>query len=259
MTVNPSRNISLTTDFGMADPYAGIMKAVLAGLAPEARVIDLTHSVPPGDVVAGMLALEAAYGYFPAGSVHVAVVDPGVGTDREIVAARAFGMIFLAPDNGILSFIPEERMESVNAVRNREFFREPVSPTFHGRDIFAPVAARLSQGLDPSRLGPAMESIRRLAGLEPEATGTGVKGKILAFDHFGNALTSIKAGHIISVPKYASAGGGLVRFLGTFGEAAIGEPLAYMGSGGRLEIAVNRGNAEKDLNLARGAPVELFW
>ena len=251
--------ISLLTDFGLEDIYVGVMKGVIASIAPEARVIDICHGVRPQDVAGGGFRWAAAVPFFPPASIHVAVVDPGVGGPRRIAAVRARGSIFLAPDNGLLGFVAkEEEVEEAVEVRDSRFFLTRVSTTFHGRDIFAPVAARLALGLPLGRLGPPAGPLApapvRPAEVVPSPGGTLLAGRIVDIDNFGNCITNIP------VPEEGlrDIRVGRRRFYRTavtYGVGSVGEPLAVIGSSGFLEIAVNRGRADRALGLRRGMRV----
>jgi len=188
------RFISLTTDFGLSDWFVGTMKGVIYRINPRVTVVDLTHDLLPGDIRAGSFALAAAYRYFPKGTIHVAVVDPGVGTDRKAIAVRTADYFFVGPDNGVLSFaLRKERIKSIHALENKTHFLKPLSQTFHGRDIFAPVAAELSRGLAIRKLGPAVHDLVHLPWPEPRHRQGSIKGEVVYIDRFGNAITNIEA------------------------------------------------------------------
>lgn len=262
----PRAVISLLTDFGLRDAYVGAMKGVFAQLAPEALVIDICHEVPPQDLLRAGIVWAAAIPFFPRGSIHVAVVDPGVGTSRRILAVEARGFVFLAPDNGILGYVlRKSEIQSCHEVRRRGLFLRPVSRTFHGRDIFAPVAAALAGGLRPRDLGPpsrpSMWGGIPKTRLRSRAGGRALeeRGRILTFDGFGNALTNLKPrpGHRL---ERLRAGAVEVRGLSrTYASAPPGTPVVVEGSSGYLEIAVNRGSAERDLALEQGQVVLATW
>ncbi len=253
--------ITLLTDFGLEDIYVGVIKGVIASMAPQARIIDITHGVAPHDVVQGGLRWAAAVPFFPSGSIHVAVVDPGVGGPRPILAARARGSIFLAPDNGLLGFVasPEEVEEEV-VVEDRNYFLPKPSSTFHGRDIFAPVAAHLSLGLPLKKLGPAAAEMVRIDLPRPRQVTSGgtilIQGEIVDIDNFGNCITNIPAGP--ETKKIRDIRVGKWRFPEPekfYGARQSGQPLVVAGSMGYLEIAVNRGRADRILSLRRGQRV----
>ena len=244
--------IALTTDFGLEDPYVGVMKGVILGICPGARLIDVTHGIPPQDVLAGCLALEAARPYFPKGTIHVAVVDPGVGTDRAILAVRTAEAAFLAPDNGLLSFLAEREIAEIRRIESDRLFLHPVSRTFHGRDVFAPVAGHLAAGVAFEALGPPASRLERLVIPRAERSASGIAGEVLLFDRFGNAVTSIREEDLPAGAKKATVAGRTLPFVATYGSVAVGSPLCLLGSSGRLELSVRGGDARKELGLRRG-------
>ncbi len=241
------------------------MKGVIAGINPSARVIDLTHSIPAFDVVQVAFRLRQAYPYFPKGTVHVAVVDPGVGGARRIVAMESAGHLFLAPDNGTLAVVEETsgRAELVSVTEAR-FFLPEVSASFHGRDIFAPVAARLAAGTPLSELGPAITALEPLQFPRPVLNADGsLLGAVLWTDHFGNLATNISSallsGHFREgVARVEVAGRRIERIRPTYSDAAAGELLAMIGSFGMLEIAVRLGDAAGTLGAGPGTPVRVL-
>lgn len=257
--------IVLLTDFGTKDAYAASMKGVLLSLAPGAVIVDLTHEIAPQNVKQAAFVLEAAYSYFPRGSIFVSVVDPGVGSERRILAARTARGIFLAPDNGLLTRVLEkEKPSEIRIVTNPKFFLKKISSTFHGRDCFAPTAARLAQ--NPSlfaRLGPLVKSFKKLDVPSPCVTSKGIRGEILYFDHFGNAFTNISKGSLNSKVKRVKL---QVRVRGktigairrSYFEEKRGRPVAVLSSCDLLEIAVNQGSARRQLKLREGEKVEVF-
>ncbi|MBS3809264.1 MAG: SAM-dependent chlorinase/fluorinase [Desulfobacterales bacterium] len=259
--------ISLLTDFGLSDSYAGIMKGVIASLCPDARVIDITHQVAPGDIYGAAYALSSACPYFPKDTIHVTVVDPGVGSGRRIIAVRTGAGIFLAPDNGVLSMVADKyRVSAAYSVENRDIFIHPVSKTFHGRDIFAPVAAYLACKMDMAELGPAVseKSLVRLDYAQrPELDEKGrLCGSVIAVDRFGNLITNIGredieeafgAGRADGQEDICiNAGDRIIRGISeSYSSVPEGALLAIIGSTGRLEISVNAGNAASQLKLGR--------
>ncbi|GBC61517.1 hypothetical protein DENIS_2479 [Desulfonema ishimotonii] len=258
--------ITLLTDFGTRDEYAGVMKGVILSLNPSAVIVDITHHIDPQDIVQAGHALRASYRYFPGGTVHVAVVDPGVGGDRAIVAARAGDYRFLAPDNGILSLLDAPEFDTVVRVENSRYFLDSVSQTFHGRDIFAPVAAHMAAGLDMERLGPPL-SPDRLVRLERRGQFDPVRGEIsgtvVSADRFGNLITDIDlrtlADFLASCGKSAfeiRVGSQRLRSLSRcYAQVAPQRPLAIAGSRGYLEIAVNCGSASRYFGVGKGDTV----
>jgi hypothetical protein len=258
----PAPAISLLTDFGYQDPYAGILKAVLASLAPGVPVIDISHGVPPQDLLLGGLYWRQALPFFPAGSVHVAVIDPGVGSARRILAARTARAFFVAPDNGLLSLAASdaEILECV-AVDDARFFLHPLSQTFHGRDILAPVAARIALGTVLAEFGPPLAARQRLEWppARRQTIGAGaeaverISGEILAFDRFGNAISNLRLDdgelpRVLELRVGSTTIRGLAR---NYQQAAPGEPLAIVGSAGLIEIAVREASARDVLQLRR--------
>jgi S-adenosylmethionine hydrolase len=233
-----NRPIALLTDFGLRDPYVGAMKGVIASIAPQARVIDISHDVPPFGVREGAWILRIAAPYFPPGTVFVVVVDPGVGTGRRILLAKAGGRLYLAPDNGLLGDLGGREFR---AVTNRGLFLENVSSTFHGRDIFAPVAARLARGLPSERVGPRIRSIVRLPR---------TNGRVVWIDRFGNVVTDLPPG-----PTRLRFRGRRIPVVPTYAAARRGRLVAVVGSSGTLEIAAVEGNAARRLGARVGEAV----
>ena len=249
--------ITLTTDFGTRDTYVAEMKGVILSIFRDVQLVDITHEVTPHDVLEGALALEAAAPRFPATTIHVAVVDPGVGTARRGLAVASRDQMFVGPDNGLFTpFLgtPDWRAFELRAA---EFRRTEVSRTFHGRDIFAPAAAHLARGVEPARLGPPVTDPLRLAWPEPRVGAGTVRGAIVHVDRFGNLVTSIHADAIgplgagVTV-RVAGRSLPLVRTYGDLRRRGLG---ALVGSSNRLEIAVNTGSAARALGVGRGARV----
>jgi S-adenosyl-L-methionine hydrolase (adenosine-forming) len=249
---------TLTTDFGAGSGYPAQVKGVLLSALPAARIVDVSHEVPRHDVLAGALLLEATLPWFPPAALHLAVVDPGVGTARRaICAVDAGGRTLLGPDNGLLTpFLgPGAR---VFAIEPGGALPPPRSATFHGRDLFAPAAILLARGIAPSSLGPAVPDPVRLAWPAAEVRGDEVSGETLAADGFGNLVTSIRAADLGGAAVIeARVAGARVRFVRTYGEGRAGELLAMIGSGGRVELAVREGSAAAHLGGTRGTPVAL--
>lgn len=259
--------ITLVTDFGLFDPYAGIMKGVILSVNPDARIVDITHQIRPYDIAGAANVLGASFSYFPPATIHVAVVDPGVGASRRIMAVRTCGHIFLVPDNGVLSRIVD-RDENISGVwvENRDWFLHPVSSTFHGRDIFAPIAAHLSMGRDLSDLGPKLnpESIFLLPPDLPERTESrGLAGRVTGVDSFGNLVTNISSDVFLTTFGNGAEKNVVIRIAGhmikgiakTYGGKAKKAPLALFGSTGFLEISVNLGNAADYFKAGAGTDV----
>lgn len=254
--------ITLLTDFGTRDAYVASMKGVILGLNPQTALVDLTHEIPPQDVRAGALNLAAAAPYFPPGTIHLAVVDPGVGTSRRALAARCRGQLWVGPDNGLFSLIFNQASPFIVSLENPRYFRPEVSATFHGRDIFAPVAAHLSLGLDLSRFGPEHPDPVSLNFPEPRFTPEAVAGEIIYVDRFGNLISNIPAPALLAwlADRTLSLAVGPISLRGlarTYSDAAPGEFLALVGSLGFLEIACTGASAARRLNAGLGLPVLL--
>jgi hypothetical protein len=248
--------IVLLTDFGLQDPYAGVMKGAILSVNPEARIVDLTHDVPPQDIGEATRILSASRPYFPAGTIFVAVVDPGVGTDRAILAVETDRHTFLAPDNGLLSFLDRSgSIRRIVQVRESRYFLKPVSRTFHGRDIFAPVAGHLSRGVDLARLGPSLNRMTTQESSVPHATSKGaLQGEVVSIDRFGNLITNIPGEMLPDARDVKiTVGRRSVRTMSrSYADAKKGELLALVGSSGHLEISVNHGSAHKSARINRG-------
>lgn len=255
--------IALLSDFGEQDHYVGAMKGVLTRLAPNAKVIDISHHVPPFDLIHAGLLLQQCYRYFPRRSIFVSVIDPGVGGERKPLLVETEDYFFIAPDNGLLAMaLSEQKLKRIVHLNNPKYFLKPLSPTFHGRDLFAPVAAHLSQGLTAEFFGTELTDYRRLPEFVPTFTEQELRGRILSFDRFGNAITNLSKNfvqrHHHANELVARIGSLELRALSRyFAEAAPGAPLLYFGSGNMLEVAVNQGSAEEKLGLRRGDSVIL--
>jgi S-adenosyl-L-methionine hydrolase (adenosine-forming) len=251
--------ITLTTDFGLSDHYVGVMQGVILGIAPAARIVDLSHQVGAYEISEAAFLIAQAYRYFPKKTVHVIVVDPGVGTARRPILTEAAGQYFVAPDNGVLGMIYPREKHKVRAITNARYFCKPVSQTFHGRDIFAPVAAHLARGVAPARLGKRIEDYLRPAFGAPERTGKHFwTGTILKVDHFGNVVTNFRLSDFPDSPFELVLGPHVVtRLASNYAEGGRGELFTIFGSSGYLEIATCQGSAAKILGCAAGAPVEL--
>jgi S-adenosyl-L-methionine hydrolase (adenosine-forming) len=254
--------ITLTTDFGTSDHFAGVMKGVILGIAPRARIVDITHEIEPFEVTEGAFVIAQAYRYFPRKTIHVVVVDPGVGSARRPILAEMAGQYFVAPDNGVLSMIFSREPHKVRHITKDRYFLHPVSRTFHGRDIFAPVAAHLASGITPARFGAIIHDHLRLSFDQTQRTGKrSWTGAILRVDRFGNLITNL---HIDEFPSIATRPFELIvglekltRLAVTFAEGNPGEPTVLVGSSGYLEVAANQASAAKRLGCGVGSPVEL--
>lgn len=258
----PRPIITLTTDFGLSDHFTGTMKGVILRICPTAEIVDITHQVSAFEITEAAFVVSQAYRYFPRKTVHLVVIDPGVGTARRPILAEAAGQLFVAPDNGVLSMIYAREKHKVRAITSDKHFLKPVSRTFHGRDIFAPTAAHLAKGARPATFGRLIEDYCRLQFAEPLRIGKRVwQGTVLKTDHFGNLITNL---HIAEFPELETrpfqllCGQTTIDHLNaTFAEGAPGEPLLVVGSSGFLEIVANRGSAARILGCATGSPVEL--
>jgi S-adenosylmethionine hydrolase len=256
------RIITLTTDFGTDDWFVGTMKGVIATICPKATVVDITHGIASEDIRAGAFALASSYKYFPKGTVHVAIVDPGVGSKRRAIVIQTERCFFVGPDNGVLSFaLRGEKIKAVHALENKAYFLKSVSQTFHGRDVFAPVAAHLARGVSIAEFGPTITDFVRLDWPEPKVLSKSVEGEVIYIDKFGNAITNIPAASVASLGE-----GYFIVFKGRKRICAIGthyqsvptrQAVAVPGSSGYLEIAVNGGNASAILGLHVEDPIEV--
>lgn len=249
--------ITFTSDFGLRDPYVAEMKAVILGLTRAVHLVDITHEVDAHDVTEAALVLEAAVPYFPRGSIHVAVVDPGVGTARRGLVVEASGHVFVGPDNGIFTAFlaaPGWRAFDLRAAPLR---RPTVSATFHGRDVFAPAAAHLALGVPPARFGPLVSDPVTLALAEARPARGGLAGVVVQVDRFGNLVTSIRADKLAALGAELEIriAGRRLPFVRTYGDLQPGRAGALLGSQGRLEVAVREGSAAARLGARRGAPV----
>jgi len=256
--------ITLTTDYGTNDHLVGVLKGVILKINPETAIIDITHAVTPYDLLDGALAIASAYSYFPPRTIHVVIVDPGVGTERRPILVSGQNQYFVAPDNGVLSGVYEKEQNfAVRHLTSEHYFMQPVSKTFHGRDVFAPVAGWLSKHWQPASMGEVIEDFKRFAMPRPKEADGGLKGVVLKVDGFGNLITNFRAEDLAvdSVEKGTinlQAGNyPVTRMVTMFASGNAGEPVAYIGSSGYLEIAVNKGNASKALAIGRGTPVVL--
>ncbi|MBI4529764.1 MAG: SAM-dependent chlorinase/fluorinase [Deltaproteobacteria bacterium] len=250
------RLITLATDFGYRDPSVGIMKGVILGISPQARIVDLSHGLPPQDLIAAALALYGSVPFFPCGTIHVAVVDPGVGTERAAILIEAQGSFLIGPDNGIFGpVLDEKRPEKIIALTNDFYHIKPTSATFHGRDIFAPVAGHLSLGVPPEAFGNPVHTIEKLRWPTVSKTEQGVQGEIIYIDHFGNLITNVRACDLKAFPsdRFTLQLGdvSIAGIAHNYASARDGEYVAVLDSWGMLEIAVFKGNA----HLSSGANV----
>jgi S-adenosylmethionine hydrolase len=257
--------ITLTTDFGSRSPFVAAMKGVILCINPAARIIDLSHDIPPYDLRHTAFFLADALPYFPPGTIHVVVVDPGVGGDRDILYVNVSGQRLLVPDNGCWSLLAEGHAQPLRVIRLREprFWRPIVCPTFHGRDIFAPVAAYLSLGVSSKELGTVVTQWKQLAWPVPSRRLDGVSGEVIFVDHFGNLISNISTATLAAAgPKATSISLGDVvvpRRVRSYCEASPGDLVALISSNGLLEVAEVQGNAARRLSAGVGAKVRVEW
>jgi S-adenosyl-L-methionine hydrolase (adenosine-forming) len=250
--------ITLLTDFGLVDPYVGMMKGAVLSLNPAATLVDVTHEVPPQDIATGAFLLAHAAAYFPPGTIHIAVVDPGVGSRRRPIAVAADDQLFVGPDNGLLSLaLRARRRRQAVVLTNARYFRAARSHTFHGRDLFAPVAAHLSLGVPLGALGPPAGRRVSLPWPAPRARGRRLRGAVLLVDRYGNVITNIDRPRLGSGRGLAIVAGGRrwSRVVRTYADVAPGQPLALVNSYDLLELAVRDGSAATLLGLRPGDPV----
>lgn len=258
--------ITLLTDFGSADYYVGAMKGVILNINPEVEIVDITHDVIPHDVLDAAFTLAQVYRYYPTRAIHVVVIDPGVGSKRRPILVSGDNHFFIAPDNGVLSFIyPQQEKLTVREISAEHYFRSPVSQTFHGRDIFAPAAAYLSKGVETYQFGEEITNYVRLQVPKPQALNEkAFKGIVLKIDRFGNAITNITRADVPALfgdptPTFKLKAGQkeVSKLVRAYAEGGQGEVFAILGSSGYLELATNRGGAARLLGITRGATIAL--
>lgn len=255
--------ITLLTDFGAQDYFVGAMKGVILSINPEVNIVDITHEIPPQDIETAAFNLLSCYQNFPSGTIHVAVVDPGVGSDRRPLAIACAQQFFVGPDNGLFSWICDREREW-RAVRlsNSKFFHQPVSKTFHGRDVFAPIAAELSKGLAMNELGEPVEDIVRLEPLAPKGIGDGmIEGRVIHIDRFGNCVTNLRPADLSANGnaswKLTIQGHEVSSFLEFFAEGEEADIFCIVGSAGFIEIAARNRSAAQILHVQRGQSLML--
>ncbi len=255
--MEPSRIITLTSDFGLHDPYVAMMKGVILSIHPNARIVDISHQIRAGSIIQAAIFLHEAFSFFPKGTIHVAVVDPGVGTDRRLIGLEASGHCFVGPDNGIFwPIIEDDEKRKIIHLTNRVYFRPRISNTFHGRDIFAPVAAHLSLGVDLEKMGAGINDPQKLRYPKPKEKEDILYGEITRVDNFGNLITNIRrrdldsflrsARPVIEVGDFV-----IVKLSPIYAEVEQGEPLALINSSDWLEIAVHLGRASQYVGLGK--------
>ncbi len=257
------RVVTLLTDFGLSDPFVGIMKGVILGINPNVALVDLCHSGKAYDAAEAALLLITSYRYFPAGTIHIAVVDPGVGGPRRPILVTCNGHLFIGPDNGLLAPLAAKAGSTVRVMTATGYFLQPVSASFHGRDIFAPIAGHLSLGAEPDECGEPIDDYVRLVIPRPVQSGiSSISGEILHIDRFGNLVTNIArldlerlatgdspAAYVVSVA------GAEIPIVAYYGQVAPAAPGAVIGSADYLEIFVNQGDASRLLGIGRGCEV----
>ena len=254
--------VTLTTDFGLIGPYVAAMKGIVLGMAPGAQLVDVCHTISPQNILEGAFVLAAIVEAFPPGTVHLAVIDPGVGTERRLIAVALADQWFVLPDNGLITGVACGRQQAgIWEIANPAISRPTISPTFHGRDILAPAAAHLLKGGDPAELGPVRTRFIRLRNFQPAVDPTGLVGEILFRDAFGNLITNIAASGLSDVPASGwtieVAGSRIEGLIRTYGECSTGSLVALIGSSGWVEIAVVNGDAAERLSVGPGATVWL--
>jgi S-adenosyl-L-methionine hydrolase (adenosine-forming) len=259
--MNHQAIITLTTDFGTRDGFVGQMKGVILRIHPGAMLVDVTHEIEAFDILAGALVVKGLSRYYPAGTIHVAVVDPGVGGERRGIVLRRDGQIYVGPDNGLFTYILGRGVGTeAREIANADFMLLDPHPTFHGRDIFAPVAGFLSSGSEFESVGPRVADPVRLKIPHAEATEDGIAGEIIYIDRFGNLTSNIEAEQLRRAVRTVSIGDVTVRGIRRFfSEVEEARPLALINSLGLLEIALNRGDAAQALGLAKGARIRVVW
>jgi len=258
------RIITLTTDFGDESGYAGVMKGVILTVNPDCQIIDITHRVSQQDVEEAAFLLNNSFSYFPEHSIHVVVVDPGVGSERKPILVETDKYWFVGPDNGVFSFMfLMEGFKKVWGITNKSYFLPEVSSTFHGRDIFAPVAAHLSLGVSAEELGKELKGFVMLKDLEPKVEAGVIKARVVYADHFGNLISNISKdlfSRLVADKSFnISVGGEMIQKLSlSYADVRDGEVLALFGSSQWLEISVKNGNCQKELDIKKGAEINIL-
>jgi S-adenosyl-L-methionine hydrolase (adenosine-forming) len=260
----PRPIITLTTDYGTNDHLVGTLKGVILKINPDVTIVDISHDVTPYDLLDGALTIGSSYSYFPPRTIHVVVVDPGVGTERRPLLVTGETQYFVAPDNGVLSLVYEREENILVRHANVEhYYLQPVSKTFHGRDIFAPVAAWLAKGAQASAMGEEITEYKKFAMPRPKPADGAAKGVVLRVDGFGNLITNFRPEDLPAAAietgavQFTVGNHSINKLVDTFAKGVPGEPFAYIGSNGFIEIGINRGNASKSLGIGRGTPVTL--
>ncbi len=260
----PPPIVTLTTDFGLSDHYVGTMKGVILNICPQVQIVDISHEVTPFAIAEGAYIIAQAYTYFPAKSIHVVVVDPGVGAARRPILLEAAGQYFVAPDNGVLGLVYAREEHTIRAIANQRFFRLPLSGTFHGRDVFSPVAAHLANGTRAAAVGKKIDDFVRPAFATPVRLGrTSWQGRILKIDRFGNVITNFPASDFPNLEsrdfRMVCRRRAIRRFARTYAEGRPGDLFLIPGSAGFLEISANQASAAGMLGCSAGEEVRLQW
>jgi S-adenosyl-L-methionine hydrolase (adenosine-forming) len=252
--------ITLLSDFGLSDHFVASMKGVLLSLNPDLRLVDISHLIFPQDIFSGAFTLGQAYYNFPVNTIHLAVVDPGVGTDRKGLVVSAGGQVFVAPDNGILTYVMEAHPDfTAYEITADHYYHKPVAKTFHGRDVFAPIAAWISRGIPLHQIGTVLPNPVRLnLPVVKRVKDALIQGTILAVDRFGNLITNLKPVDLPRPFKLLAGQREITSLFKTYGEGSQGEAFIVTGSSGYLEIAVKDGSAAAVLNLKSGSPVGII-
>ena len=258
----PRPIVTLTTDFGLQDHFTGVMKGVILTIEPRVNIVDITHEIAKFDVMAAAFSIAETWRWFPKGTIHVIVVDPGVGSSRRPILAQAAGHYFIAPDNGLLSPIYAREKTRVRHIENRKLFLKPISRTFHGRDVFAPSAAHLAKGVPPSRFGKPIQDFVRIDFPSLRKTGKRTwSGIVLHADYFGNLITNLPVAEFENLAtgsfELVIEAQKVTRFAQSYSEGRPGELLLVAGSSGYLEVAMNQSSAASKLRSKAGIPVKL--
>lgn len=253
--------ITLTTDFGTQDAYAGSLHGVILNIEPQAQIVAIAHQVPPYDIAWGAFVIGTSFHYFPRGTIHIGVVDPGVGGERLPILIQTENYFFVGPDNGLFSLVAQrDPVRAVYHLKNEKYFRPEPSHTFHGRDIFAPVAAHLAAGVAPERFGPKIKGFSELAGFALKLNKAGLEGRVIHIDQFGNAITNITRQHFAQCVGHGAmeiivGRKRLGRLVKTYSAVPVGRELALFGSHGLLELACYQASLAKKWRLKRGQKV----
>jgi hypothetical protein len=254
--------IALLTDFGLNDNFVGVMKGVIYRIHPEVKIVDISHQVESHNIYEAGFLLKNSYPYFPEGTVFLIVVDPGVGSERKAIIVETEKYLFVAPDNGVLSFVEGKEIKRIVQITNEEYFLKPVSHTFHGRDIFAPVAAYLSKGENVNKFGTEIGKIERIKFPEPQIKNNRLVGEVIYVDRFGNLITNINQDSFLQFIegkkfKIIIGKAKISKVSSSYQEGKEGLPIAIFGSFHNLEISLYRDNASKNLNLNRGSKISI--